>query len=211
MTGLDDVLTHAPVVAVVRHDEASVAERIALAAADGGVRAIEITFTVPDAGALIERLVGMLPAVAIGAGTVLTPGQAQVAIDAGATFLVSPISDAAVLRRGADHGVPVLPGAFTPTEVADARRAGAHAVKVFPAASLGTGFVSALAEVFPDIPLVPTGGIAPAEAGGWLTAGAAAVGIAGAFTRAWQHGGADHVKHAAITAIAAATDSRSSA
>lgn len=204
-TALDSAIAAVPVVAVIRHDDADIAERIARAAVDGGIRIVEVTFTVPRADDLIARLVGDLADVVVGAGTVLTTDQADAASSAGAGFLVSPLTDAAVLERAAARDVSVIPGAFTPTEVAAAARLGAHAVKVFPAAALGTGFVASLAEVLPHVKLMPTGGIAPEKTGEWITAGATAVGIAGALTTAWRRGGADAVTDAARTAIAAAT------
>lgn len=202
-------------IAVIRHDDAEVAERIARSAVDGGIRIVEITFTVPRAQDLIARLTRDLAHVVVGAGTVLTTDQLDVAFAAGSAFLVSPLTDAGVVERAAALNVSFIPGAFTPTEVAAAARLGAHAVKVFPAAVLGTGFISSLAEVLPHVKLLPTGGIAPEETGTWITAGATAVGIAGALTTAWRRGGADAVSEAAATAIAAtrntATSKRSAA
>jgi len=209
MSALDAALAEAPVIAVVRHDDPAVAESIARAAVAGGVRIIEVTFTVPGADELIARLVDQLPDVVVGAGTVLTPEQVDAAADARAAFLVSPVTDAAVADRSAARGIPYLPGAFTPTEVATAARMGAYAVKIFPAASLGIGFVAGIGDVLPGVRLVPTGGIAPAQVGDWLNAGASAVGIAGALTTAWRRGGAEEVKDAAAAAIAAAMNTRS--
>jgi len=215
MSALDAAIAAAPVIAVIRHDDPAVAERIARAAVDGGIRLVEVTFTVPRAHDLIARLAGDLADVVVGAGTVLTTEQVDAASAAGAGFLVSPVTDAGVLARAAAQGVPFIPGAFTPTEVAAAARLGAHAVKVFPAATLGTGFLTSLAEVLPHVKLLPTGGIAPEKTGEWIAAGATAVGIAGALKTAWQRGGADAVTAVAATAIAAArstaTNTRSAA
>lgn len=118
-------------------------------------------------------------ALAIGAGTVLTVEAAQRAIDAGATFLVMPHLDTEIVRWAADRGVPALPGAATPTEALAGWRAGAAAIKVFPASVLGPGFVRELRGPLPEIPLVPTGGVTAGNAAAFIGAGAAAVGLGG--------------------------------
>ena len=200
-------LASAPIVAVVRHDDAADAERIARAAVAGGATVVEITFTVPDAPRLIARLSDTLPGIVVGAGTVLTAGQATAAVDAGAAFLVSPVTDLELLQRNA--ATPFLPGAFTPTEVAAASRAGAYAVKLFPARTLGPGFVTAVRETLPGVRLMPTGGIAPGEVGAWLEAGATAVGIAGALAAAWRRDGERGVQNVTEVAVAAAHTARS--
>jgi len=202
-----DALAAVPVVAVVRHADAAVAESIARAAIDGGIRAVEITFTVPGAAELIARLRADHHEVVVGAGTVLTPAQCDAAADAGAAFAVAPVLDQAVADRAASRGLALIPGAFTPTEVARAA-ACAPAVKLFPASVLGIPFVSALRDVLPEVRLMPTGGIAAAAVGDWLAAGAAAVGLAGALTAAWRAGGADDVHRTTRIAVAAATAER---
>jgi len=207
MTALDAALAAVPVVAVVRHDDPADAERIARAAVAGGARVIEITFTVPDAEKLIARLAAELSGIVVGAGTVLTPAHVDAATAAGAGFLVSPVTDLELMRRSA--GVPFIPGAFTPTEVATASRAGAHAVKLFPARILGPAFVAALRETLPGVQLMPTGGIAPEHVGSWLDAGATAVGIAGALTEAWRRDGERGVENVTAAAVAAAHTARS--
>ncbi|MEO5885175.1 MAG: bifunctional 4-hydroxy-2-oxoglutarate aldolase/2-dehydro-3-deoxy-phosphogluconate aldolase, partial [Candidatus Limnocylindrales bacterium] len=115
--------------------------------------------------------------IAIGAGTVLSVEAAVRAIDAGATFLVSPHLDCEVVRWAAERGIPFLPGTATPTEVLAAWRAGAAAVKIFPASALGPSFLRELRGPFPDIPLQPTGGISVEDAGDYIRAGAIAVGM----------------------------------
>ncbi|BDV29895.1 2-dehydro-3-deoxy-phosphogluconate aldolase [Microbacterium terricola] len=194
---------------MVRHSDDVIAERIARAAVDGGIGIIEITFTVPSAPQLIARLRQELPGIVIGAGTVLTAADVDAATAAGADFLVSPIADAEVMRAAAARSIRFIAGAATPTEVAAAWRGGAQAVKIFPAATLGPGFVSAVRDVLPGVPLIPTGGIRPADVGAWLSAGATAVGIAGSLTSAWQEGGADGVRAAAATAVTASAPIRS--
>lgn len=176
-------MTDGGVVAIARHVEAGIVAGLCDALVAGGIGAFELTLNEPEADALATLgaaadhvAAGGLPLV-VGAGTVLSIGAAQQAMDAGATFLVAPHLDAAVVAWAAARGVPMLPGAATPTEVLAAWRAGAAAVKVFPASVLGPAFLRELRGPFPDIPLQPTGGISVATAGAFIEAGAIAVGI----------------------------------
>lgn len=204
MTPLAAALDAVPVVAVVRHDRAEDAAAIADAAIDGGIQVIEVTFTVPNAPELISAVRSRHPGAVVGAGTVLTTDQLDAAVVAGAEFAVSPVFDEEVAARAERRGMPFAPGAATPTEIARAASAGAALVKIYPAATLGPGFVRAVRDVLPTIPLMPTGGIRPADVEAWLDAGARAVGIAGALSSAWHHGGAAAVTDIARAAVAAA-------
>ncbi len=167
------------VVAIARRLTADTAPQVADALVAGGVLAFEITLNEPVVGALraIELVAGRAPTLAIGAGTVLSIDSARLAIDAGATFLVMPHTDPELVAWAASRGVPTLPGAFTPTEVLAAWRAGAAAVKLFPASVAGPAFVRECHGPFPDIPLVPSGGVTAETAGDFIRAGAVAVGV----------------------------------
>ena len=171
------------IVAIARHLAPDDVQAIADALADGGIRAFELTLDDPEDVALraLEAAASYVARssapIAIGAGTVLSIGVAKRAIGAGATFLVSPHLDPELVRWAAAREVPMLPGAATPTEVLAAWRAGAAAVKVFPASALGSQFVRELRGPFPDIPLQPTGGITVENAGDYIRAGAIAVGM----------------------------------
>jgi 2-dehydro-3-deoxyphosphogluconate aldolase/(4S)-4-hydroxy-2-oxoglutarate aldolase len=158
---------------------AEAAPQVADALVEGGVLAFEITLNEPVEGALraIESVAARAPGLAIGAGTVLSIEAAQLAIDAGATFLVMPHTDPELVGWAAERGIPTLPGAFTPSEVLAAWRAGAAAVKLFPASVAGPAFVRECRGPFPDIPLVPSGGVTVQSAGDFIRAGAAAVGV----------------------------------
>lgn len=165
------------VVAVIRLADPGALRAVVDALVAGGVRALEVTMTVPGAIGLIGELAPTLPPdVLLGAGTVLHGETARAAAGAGARFVVSPIfrPDLVTACHAAD--VAVLPGAFTPTEIVTARDAGADAVKVFPATALGPGYFKDLRGPFPDLRLVPTGGVTVANAGDWIRAGALAVG-----------------------------------
>jgi 2-dehydro-3-deoxyphosphogluconate aldolase/(4S)-4-hydroxy-2-oxoglutarate aldolase len=176
-------LTDGGVVAIARRLPAGDIPAIADALVAGGVGAFELTLNDPDDAALAaivaaaEHVARGAAPLAIGAGTVLTVAAAQRALDAGASFLVSPHLDRELVGWAAERGVPMLPGAATPTEVLAAWRAGAAAVKVFPASALGPSFLRELRGPFPDIPLQPTGGITLENAGDFIGAGAIAVGI----------------------------------
>jgi 2-dehydro-3-deoxyphosphogluconate aldolase / (4S)-4-hydroxy-2-oxoglutarate aldolase len=165
-------------VAVVRLPEAAGIARVAEALVSGGVRALEITMTVPDAPAHIAHLVRDLGDDAlVGAGTVLDADAAQAVLDAGARFVVSPAFDANVVARCHAADVAALPGAYTPTEILRAWQAGADLVKVFPATALGPRYLRDVRGPLPDVRLMPTGGVTVENAGDWIRAGAAAVGL----------------------------------
>jgi len=168
---LIEELTSLRAVAVLRADGAGTALSAAQAILAGGVRVIEVTMTVPDAYDVMRQLADRTSAI-LGAGTVLTAGQVDRCIEAGARFVVSPACCPEVIERAKARGVVVIPGAMTPTEVLTAWNLGADMVKIFPAARLGAAFLSDLRGPLPDIPLVPTGGITDENAVEYLEAGA---------------------------------------
>lgn len=166
------------VVAVVRMTDPEKLRRAVEAVAAGGVRAVEITMTVPGAVEIIRDLAGHgLPGVLLGAGTVLDAESAVAVIEAGADFVVSPVADAGMIRECRRCGVLVAPGAFTPAEIWRAWSEGADIVKVFPATSLGPSYLKDLRGPFPDLRLMPTGGVTPANARSFFDAGACCVGL----------------------------------
>jgi 2-dehydro-3-deoxyphosphogluconate aldolase/(4S)-4-hydroxy-2-oxoglutarate aldolase len=171
------------VVAIARHLDPVRAIAVADALAAGGVRAFELTLNEPEAEALraIEAVARERSAkgLEIGAGTVLSIDAARRAIDAGATFLVMPHLDVELVAWAAERDIPALPGCATPTEALAAWRAGAAAVKLFPASVAGPGFIRELHGPFPDIPVVPTGGVTLDNAPAFISAGAVAVGLGG--------------------------------
>jgi 2-dehydro-3-deoxyphosphogluconate aldolase/(4S)-4-hydroxy-2-oxoglutarate aldolase len=174
-------ITTGGVVAIGRHVSAERAPAIAGALAAGGVVAFELTLNEPEGEALraiesIAQLAAEL-GVEVGAGTVLSIAAAGRAIDAGATFLVMPHLDPELVAWAASRGIPTFPGCATPTEIFAAWNAGAAAVKLFPASSAGPAFVRELRGPFPDIPLVPTGGITLESAPSFIAAGAIAIGM----------------------------------
>jgi len=172
-------------VAVIRASSAEQAARIADACVEGGIQALEVTYTVPNATAAIAELAKRYASaqVAVGAGTVLDPETARAAILAGAQFIVSPSSDAATARLCRRYQVPYLPGAGTATEIIRALEDGADIVKVFPGEVLGPAFVKAVRGPLPHAPLMPTGGVSVETAEQWIRAGCVALGVGSELTK----------------------------
>jgi 2-dehydro-3-deoxyphosphogluconate aldolase/(4S)-4-hydroxy-2-oxoglutarate aldolase len=166
------------VVAVVRLKDAGAFREVAAALVEGGVRAIEVTMTVPGAVSLIESLAAAAPpGIIVGAGTVLDVETARQVILAGAQFVVGAVLRPDVIELGHRYDVPVMPGCFTPTEILTAWEAGADVVKVFPATALGPVFFKDLRGPLPQLRLMPTGGVTRENAGDWIRAGAVAIGV----------------------------------
>jgi len=166
------------VVAVIRLKEPDKLKAVIDALADGGIKALEITMTVPGAIDLIREIAPTLPdGFLIGAGTVLDAETAAAAVGAGAQFIVSPVCREAVIRATHKAGAAVMPGCFTPTEILNAWDAGADVVKVFPATSLGPQFFKDVRGPLPHVKMMPTGGVSLDNAGQWIAAGAVAVGV----------------------------------
>jgi 2-dehydro-3-deoxyphosphogluconate aldolase/(4S)-4-hydroxy-2-oxoglutarate aldolase len=165
-------------VPVIRAQSPDEAARAIEAIRAGGVDVIEITMTVPGAVPLIAEIARRFPDATVGAGTVLDAETARACILAGARFVVSPALDVGTIACCRRYGVAVLPGALTPTEVLAAWQAGADFVKVFPAGAVGgASYLKALKAPFPQIELVPTGGVSVDTAAAFIQAGAAALGV----------------------------------
>lgn len=167
-------------VAVVRLASAQAALRVAEALHAGGMTALEITVTVPDACGVIAALDRRFgDEICIGVGTVLDAQTARRAVEAGARYVVSPVLRAEVVAECHRLGVPAMPGAYTPTEILAVHEAGADMVKIFPADTLGPGYLRSVLAAMPFLRLMPTGGVTPENVGAWLTSGAVAVGLGG--------------------------------
>jgi 2-dehydro-3-deoxyphosphogluconate aldolase / (4S)-4-hydroxy-2-oxoglutarate aldolase len=168
------------VVAILRAENADRAETVVDVLVEAGVRCLELTLTTRGALEVVERLAARVPRdVEVGVGTVLTAGDVDRSVDAGATFVVSPSVEPEVIAAALRRRVASYPGAFTPTEIVAAWKAGASAVKLFPAGQLGPGYLKDVRAPLPDIPVVPTGGVDIASVDAWLAAGAVAVGMGG--------------------------------
>ena len=168
------------VLAVLRASSPELALDTAEAIIRGGITGIEVTYSTPDAPAVIRELIARHGEAAhIGAGTVTTVEQASAAADAGAEFLVSPGTLPDLTRAMLATGRIVMTGAMTPTEVMGALELGVDVVKIFPASLGGPSYLGALRGPFPDAPLMPTGGVKPDNLADWFAAGAVAVGAGG--------------------------------
>ena len=165
-------------VPVLRAESVDKAIALATAVAAGGVKVLEVTMTVPGAMQVIRHIVEQRPDILIGAGTVLDPETARACILEGAQFVVSPALNLKTIEMCHRYSIAVLPGALTPTEVLTAWEAGADVVKVFPAGAMGgASYLASLKGPFPQIKMIPTGGVSLATAASFLHAGAFALGV----------------------------------
>jgi Entner-Doudoroff aldolase len=169
-------IEHHRISAIVRTKDQSLASDAMEAAVEGGFRLVEFTLTTPGALELIAGF-SKRDELIVGAGTVMSTSQAREAVSAGALFLVSPIVDPEVIREAAALEVPMIPGAYTPTEMETAHRCGADFVKVFPATASGASFITAVRGPLPHLRLFPTAGVTPDNFLDYLEAGCAGVGF----------------------------------
>lgn len=178
------IKTH-KVIAICRKIYSDELMLLADALVKGGIRLMEVTFDQndPDAEQKTGRAVAMLksgfPGLSVGAGTVLTPRQVEIVCENGAEFIVSPNASADVIRRTVDMGLVSIPGAMTPTEILMAHDAGAHFVKLFPAAALGIPYLKSIRSPINHIGLIATGGIGAENLPQFLNAGCVGAGIGG--------------------------------
>ncbi len=187
--------------AVIRLQEPSKLRAVIDALAAGGVRALEITMTVPGAIDLIRAVAPALPKeFIIGAGTILDPETARLAILAGARYVVSPVFNPAILTLCHRYDIAAMPGCFSPTEILAAWEAGADIDKVFPATAVGPGYFKDIHGPLPQVRLMPTGGVTLENTGEWIKAGATAVGVGTALV---ERQAVDAGDYAAVTAKAA--------
>jgi 2-dehydro-3-deoxyphosphogluconate aldolase / (4S)-4-hydroxy-2-oxoglutarate aldolase len=177
---LHAIVQAAPIVAIVRRpkvDPIRCVENLF----EAGIRLVEITMDTEGAVDVLESLRSVVPSNALlGAGTVTDVGRLETALAAGATFIVTPNLNLDVIRASREHGVPIMPGAMTPTEIYNAAAAGADYIKVFPAGALGPRYFRELRGPFVDLPLIATGGVNLENARDFLRFGADALGLGGA-------------------------------
>jgi 2-dehydro-3-deoxyphosphogluconate aldolase/(4S)-4-hydroxy-2-oxoglutarate aldolase len=188
------------VIAVIRAECSGSAARIAEACAEGGITALEVTFTVPNSAKVIEDVTRRFEGsnIIVGAGTVLDPETARIAILSGARFVVSPALNGDTARLCNRYQIPYLPGAATIRDIIEALESGADLIKVFPGETLDPTFIKAVRGPVPQASLVPTGGVSIENVRSWIQAGAAAVGVGGCLTA-----GAKTGDYASVTKLAA--------
>ena len=192
-------LRESPIIAVLRARDAEEYRAVIDVLAENGVRSVELTLSTPNTFEHLPSLVARGGAdVEIGLGTIVTVEQAQRAIDAGAHYLVTPIVNLEVIALAVRSGIPVFPGGLTPTELFSAWEAGATAVKIFPAQTVGPQYGSHLRGPFPELQFVPSGGVGLADIPLWLRAGATAVSLGGPLI-------GDALKGGSLTALAERT------
>src|SRR5260370_21842177 len=200
------------VVAVIRLKDPARLRAVVDALAEGGVRALEVTMTVPGAVGLIRELAPTLPdGFLLGAGTVIDSDTARAVIDAGARFVVAPVFRPDVIRACHDRDLAAMPGCFSPTEILAAHESGADIVKVFPATMLGPQFIRDVRAPLPQVKLMPTGGVTLDNTGDWIRAGAVAVGLGSALldARAIEDGRFEIIAANARRALAGVAAARS--
>jgi 2-dehydro-3-deoxyphosphogluconate aldolase / (4S)-4-hydroxy-2-oxoglutarate aldolase len=182
-------------VAAIRTETLDESIEVARACHQAGVGAIEITFTVPGAEGAIRELARQFPnqEFVLGAGTVLDPETARIAILAGAHYVVSPSLNEATVRLCNRYQIPCIPGAMTVEEVCRAMECGADIVKLFPGELFGPSAIQAIRGPLPQANLLPTGGVSLQNVSEWINAGAVAVAVGGALTRALKSGGKNAV------------------
>lgn len=172
-------------IAVVRGASRAAALKVSTALIEGGVKVIEITYTIPEAHRLIEELnVEYGDSILLGAGTVTAPDQVERSVAAGATFLVSPGLDPGLVSQMKQTELAVMPGVLTPSEVMAALRLGIKTVKLFPGSLGGPSYVKSLLGPFPEMSFVPTGGVSLENVEEWFAAGVLAVGVGSALAPA---------------------------
>ena len=175
-----DLLRQQRAIAVLRTDSLSLSVHLATLAIEAGMRLIEITWNSAQAGETIAQLRQQFPHCWIGTGTILTPADLQQAFDSGIQFCFTPHCDLALIQQAIAAQVPIIAGAFSPTEIVQAWQGGASAVKVFPIKALGgVDYIQALQGPLGHIPLIPTGGVTLDNAPNFIQAGAIAVGLSG--------------------------------
>jgi len=179
------LLTNPGIIAIVRTQQAAQVVPLFDALIAGGIRAIEITMTTPNAlDAIREARDKIGERALIGVGTVLNPYTCQAAIAAGAEFVVTPICRTELVALAHTAGCPIMLGAYTPTEAQLAHEAGADFIKIFPADTLGPGYIKALRAPLPHLRIVPTGGVDVQNVADFLKAGCAALGVGSALVSA---------------------------
>lgn len=172
-----DLFRQAPVVGIIRNQSAADCYRIAETMLQAGLYTLEVTMNTPNVTGIISELNRRFPELNVGAGTVCTPAELEMALAAGASFIVTPVLDEEVVATCVDRGIPIFPGAYTPTEIYRAWSLGATAVKVFPASQLGTKYIKDLSGPLPQIKLIPTGGVSLENITSFFEVGVAGVGM----------------------------------
>ncbi|MGG4551747.1 bifunctional 4-hydroxy-2-oxoglutarate aldolase/2-dehydro-3-deoxy-phosphogluconate aldolase [Paenibacillus woosongensis] len=196
-------ITELGVVAVIRGDDAESAYQMSKACIEGGLNNIEVTFTTPDADEVIKRLIKEYGGQAvIGAGTVLDPITARIAILAGAEFVVSPSFDEETGKLCNLYSIPYMPGCMTLNEMKEALKLGVDVLKLFPGNNFNPGYIKAVKGPMPHVNIMPTGGVDLDNMEQWVRSGCIAVGIGGNLTAPAKEGRYDLIAELAAKYVA---------
>jgi len=179
---LPGAVTHGRVIGILRNYDYGEALTRIDTLYEAGVQCLEVAMGHPDAAQTIETARHRHPQLTLGAGTITNEVALRRAINAGAQFLLAPNIDPALIAMSAEQGIPFIAGGHSATECVNGIRAGASAIKIFPASTGGVAHIEALLQPLPDIPLIPTGGVNPDNARDYLRAGAVAVGVGSSLT-----------------------------
>ncbi|WP_379135056.1 bifunctional 2-keto-4-hydroxyglutarate aldolase/2-keto-3-deoxy-6-phosphogluconate aldolase [Paenibacillus sp. sgz500958] len=191
------------VVAVIRADNAEDAVKMSVACIEGGLNNIEVTFTTPDADVAIKKLAAEYgDRAVIGAGTVLDPLTARIAILAGAEFVVSPSFEEETAKMCNLYGIPYMPGCMTLSEMKEALKLGVDVLKLFPGSAFGPDYVKAVKGPMPHVNIMPTGGVDLNNMDKWIANGCIAVGIGGNLTAPAKDGRYDQITELAAKYVA---------
>ena len=171
-----DQLLATKIIAIIRLSDSEPIFELANALHRGGVKAIEVTMGTPNALEQINKL-SQIEGVIPGVGSVIDAKTAKAAIEAGAQFVVTPVSKPDIIKMTHQHDKPIFSGAMTPSEILQAYEWGADVVKLFPAANFGLSYLKAVKAPIPHIPIMPTGGITVENATEWIANGAVCLGI----------------------------------
>lgn len=203
-------ITDVGVVAVIRANSSGEAIKISRACVEGGIPAIELTFTVPGAEDVLKELSKAFKKdeLILGAGTVLDAATARIAILAGATYIVSPGFDQATSELCNLYQIPYMPGCLTITEMLTALKSGVDVVKLFPGSAFGPSYVKAVRGPLPDINIMPTGGVSLNNIEEWIKNGVVAVGVGGELTGPAKTGDFEGVKKNAEAFVNAVKNAR---
>lgn len=177
MNTVIDEIKNNQIVAIIRADSTETLEHTVESLYKGGVRIVEVTMNTPGALKGIERIRNLYPELVIGAGTVLDPESARLAILSGASFLLAPTLKESTISVANRYNTPIIPGVLTPTEALTAYEYGAKMVKIFPVRSLGPSYISDLKEPLSQLDIMAVGGISLSNAQGFLNAGTCSLGV----------------------------------
>lgn len=196
-----DVLKEEKAVAVIRTSTYEEAKEISVAAIEGGMKIIEITMSVPNGPKLIKELKEEYKGVCVGAGTVLTKDQVDECIKNNADFIVSPCVDEEIIKYACERQSLIIPGLMTMSELNKVYKMGLRFIKVFPGNVVGKGFIGAAKSIFPDINIMPTGGVNKDNIDEWIKAGADCSGIGSDLNKVYKSNGAAGVAEYCVEVV----------